>query len=284
LQPGIHTIYFFAADGSDATSINQTRPSEAPESAVIGGIKAYQFLVNAPPVSAGFESDVSSRPNGDGVLLSNDIVQVRRFVSGLDTPSAQPNEFQRADTSPRATLGDGVLNSSDVVQTRRYVSALDPLTGAGGPTVAADPPLRAAIGGSIFGAKVEGQSLLRLASGKGGAVIIELESGREVAAVSFRIRYDESKLGKPEVSLGDLPDGAVLTVNDTVEGELTILIDSSSSLGRVGKATRLIEILFQNGSADGSAKFDGVASVSDAFGNSIPVRYVRAAGSRAGSR
>ncbi|MBP9109480.1 MAG: hypothetical protein KBF83_07980, partial [Pyrinomonadaceae bacterium] len=223
----------------------------------------------------GSESDVSSRPNGDGVLLSNDIVQVRRFVSGLDTPSGQPNEFQRADASPRATLGDGLLNSADVVQTRRYVSGLDPLTGAGGPTVAADPPLRAVIDGSIFGAKSGRQSLLRLASGKGGAVGVELESGREVAAVSFRVRYDEAKLGKPVVSLGDLPDGAVLTVNDTVEGELMILIDSSSSLGRIGKATRLVEILFANSSADGSAKIDGEASVSDTLGNSVPVRYVR---------
>ncbi|MEO8072504.1 MAG: carboxypeptidase-like regulatory domain-containing protein, partial [Acidobacteriota bacterium] len=57
LQPGLHIIYFFATDGSDATSINPSRPQKekfgnsgfdmlAPESSsVIGGINAYLFLV-----------------------------------------------------------------------------------------------------------------------------------------------------------------------------------------------------------------------------------------------
>ena len=61
---GIHTLYFFAADGSDATSINPSRPSEekfaeglevfSPESsATIGGINAYQFLfAPAAPTAA----------------------------------------------------------------------------------------------------------------------------------------------------------------------------------------------------------------------------------------
>ena len=58
LQPGIHILYFFATDGSDATSINPTRPSEekfdegndnlTPDSSpIIGGINAYVFLVAA---------------------------------------------------------------------------------------------------------------------------------------------------------------------------------------------------------------------------------------------
>ena len=269
LQPGTHIVYFYATDGSDATSINPDRPSDAPESsAVIGGINAYLFLVNAPPVSTGFESDVSSRPNGDGSLLSNDIVQQRRFVSGLDTPSANPNEFQRADASPRATLGDGLLTSADVVQARRYVSGLDPLTDAGGPTVAADPGLRADIGGSVFGEKI-GQGLLRLSSGKDGAVFVELDSGRKVAAVSFRVRYDAAKLGRPLVSLGDMPAGAVLTVNDTVDGELTILIDSAGRLGRAGKAFRLVGISFEKDAGAGSVKLIGTPSVSDLFGNEV---------------
>ena len=272
LQPGIHTIYFFATDGSDATSINQARMSEAPESSpVIGGINAYQFLVNAPPVLLGFEGDLATRPNGDGSLLSNDIVQQRRFVSGLDTPSANPNEFQRSDTSPRSTLGDGLLTSTDVVQSRRYVSGLDPQTDAGGPPVAAArPSLAAEIGGSLFGSKFGQQSLLRLSSGKGGAVV-ELESGGEVAAVSFTVRYDAVKLGKPVVSLGNLPEGAVLTVNDRVEGELTILIDSAGPLGLKGQVLRLVELSFQKGSPDSLFHLDGGMSVSDLYGNDVPV-------------
>jgi len=192
---------------------------------------------------------------------------MRRFVAGLDTVNGATNEFQRADSAPRTTLGDGVINSSDVVQARRYAAGLDGLTNAGGPTVAADPGLRAIIGGSLFGAKVEGQGLLRLASWKDGAVVVELEAGREVAAVSFRLTYDAA-LGKPVVSLGDLPDGAVLTVNDTVEGELTVLVDSAVPLGARGKALRLVEIGFEK-KAVGSVELIGVPSASDLFGNEV---------------
>ncbi|MEO8071918.1 MAG: carboxypeptidase regulatory-like domain-containing protein [Acidobacteriota bacterium] len=64
LQNGVHIIYFFATDGSDATSINPARPFEknfdnrgfdilAPESSpIIGGINAYLFLVAPAPVTA----------------------------------------------------------------------------------------------------------------------------------------------------------------------------------------------------------------------------------------
>ncbi len=225
------------------------------------------FAITAP---AGSEGDVAPRPNGDGQMVSGDVVQARRFVAGLDTINAATNEFQRADSAPRSTFGDGALSSADVVQARRYAAALDPPTNAGGPTVAADPGLRAVIGGSLFRATVEGQGLLRLASGKGGAVFVELVSSSEVAAVSFRLNYDAA-LGKPLVSLGDVPDGAVLTVNDSVEGEITILIDSAGPLGDSGKILRLVKISFANESANGAVELDGEASVSDLFGNEVRV-------------
>ncbi len=217
----------------------------------------------------GFEGDIAPRPNGDGVVLATDVTQIRRFATGLDTINPATNELQRADSAPRDSGGDGLVNSGDVVQTRRYAAGLDPLTNSGGPTTAADEQLRAVIGGSIFGAKVQEFNEVRLVSGKGGAVVVELESVRDVAAVSFRMRYDAAKLGKPVVSLGDLPEGVVLTVNDTVEGELTILIDSAGSLGSIGKALRLVEISFANGAADSLVEFDGVASLSDLLGNDV---------------
>ncbi|MEJ7862326.1 MAG: Calx-beta domain-containing protein, partial [Pyrinomonadaceae bacterium] len=40
--------------------------------------------INAAP---SYEGDVSPRPNGDGVVQSSDVVQVRRFQNGTDTPS-----------------------------------------------------------------------------------------------------------------------------------------------------------------------------------------------------
>jgi hypothetical protein len=83
--------------------------------------------------AAGFEADTSPRPNGDTNILSDDVVQIRRFFNGTDTPSTTPNEFQRADSSPIATRGDGQILSDDVVQTRRYQNGSDAKQPAGGP-------------------------------------------------------------------------------------------------------------------------------------------------------
>ncbi len=55
---------------------------------------------------AGFEGDTAPRPNGDGVILSTDVTQIRRFAAGLDFVSPATNEFQRADSAPRSTSGD----------------------------------------------------------------------------------------------------------------------------------------------------------------------------------
>ncbi|MEQ1923641.1 MAG: hypothetical protein ABL952_14130, partial [Pyrinomonadaceae bacterium] len=224
----------------------------------------------ATPTPVGFEADVAPRSNGDGAILSTDVTQIRRFVSGLDMPSTEPNEFQRTDSAPRSTLGDGALNSSDVVQARRYAGGLDPLTAAGGPAVAADPPLRASIGGELFGNKVCSLSFLSMGRVRDGVFEVDLAAVGEVAGVSFRLRYD-TKMGRPVVRLGDGIGDAVLTVNDSVEGELTVLIDSAGAIGSVGKEFRLVQISFGDGSADGMVVFDGEPSVADVFGNEVRV-------------
>ncbi|MGB4990292.1 MAG: choice-of-anchor Q domain-containing protein, partial [Pyrinomonadaceae bacterium] len=41
----------------------------------------------APSAGAGFEGDVAPRPNGNGSVISGDVIQMRRFATGLDTPS-----------------------------------------------------------------------------------------------------------------------------------------------------------------------------------------------------
>ena len=67
---------------------------------------------------------------------------------------------------------------------------------------------------------------------------------------------------------GELPDGAVVTVNDSVEGELTILIDSA---GPLGKSLRLVSIGFEKNATERLIEFDGAASLSDGNGNAVPV-------------
>ncbi len=101
LQPGIHILYFFAADGSDATSINPRPSGEkyndrfdtfAPQSsAIIGGINAYLFLV------APIDPTAASVTVGGRVLSSagRGLAQARVTMTdrGGETRSAQTNAF-----------------------------------------------------------------------------------------------------------------------------------------------------------------------------------------------
>jgi YVTN family beta-propeller protein len=75
LTPGVHIIYFFASDGSDATSINPARADFDPESAnapesslVIGGINAYLFAI--APTTTAASASIGGRvvqANGRGI-------------------------------------------------------------------------------------------------------------------------------------------------------------------------------------------------------------------------
>ncbi|MEQ1642814.1 MAG: S8 family serine peptidase, partial [Pyrinomonadaceae bacterium] len=152
------------------------------------------------PGGMGFEGDVSPRPDGDGLLTSTDVIQVRRFATGLDTPSVGTNEAQRADCAPLATNGDGNIASGDVVQTRRFATGLDPLTNAGGMVFANGGELRAEIGGSLFGAKLSDENGLRLRANSAGGIAIDLIGLNNIAAVSFVLEYDPA-LGRPHVNL-----------------------------------------------------------------------------------
>ena len=85
------------------------------------------------------------------------------------------------------------------------------------------------------------------------------------------MRYDPA-LGGVVVLAGDLPEGAVVTVNDTVAGELTVLIDSDRPLG---KSLRLVSIGFEKNATDRVIEFYGAASLSDVLGNAVPVEWMR---------
>ncbi len=103
LTKGIHTIYYFATDGSDATSINpfagddrgfgakNFEDSPVPQlSPVTGGIGAMQFLVGNPLPPTAAAATVSGRiltPDGAGlakasVILTDSNGNSRTAVSG----------------------------------------------------------------------------------------------------------------------------------------------------------------------------------------------------------
>lgn len=94
---------------------------------------ASGFWTVNPFAGQGFEADVAPRNAGDGVVLSNDVIQIQRFQIGLDQPD-QANELQRADSAPFASRGDEIVQSNDVVQAQRYQIGLDALQSAAGPS------------------------------------------------------------------------------------------------------------------------------------------------------
>lgn len=231
----------------------------------------------SPTPGGGFEGDVAPRNNGDGIVLTGDVVQMRRFATGLDTPNPAFNELQRADSAPRSTFGDGIINSGDVTQSRRYATGLDPLTPAAGPTAfGALDGIQHAINAAY--AKVFGRIAgigEAVAGDRSITVPIEIVPQGDEAAVCFTIEYDPDLVSAPRVELGDaFPAGAVLTVNDTQKGRLTILVDSALPMDLSKSPRRIAVIVFESdiGQGSSSVKFPGTLrelSVSDAYGNEL---------------
>ncbi|MEQ1643954.1 MAG: right-handed parallel beta-helix repeat-containing protein, partial [Pyrinomonadaceae bacterium] len=249
-----------------------------------GNSSEFTPAVTAPG-GLGFEGDVTPRPNGDGNMLSTDITQMRRFVSGLDTPNPSTNEAQRIDCAPRSTFGDGIMNSSDVVQGRRYVSGLDVLTPAGGP---------ASRGGSVpesvfIPSRDSGmdpfQRELRIGEPQfrrsSVLVPIELASHGNEVAMSFTLEYDPDIFSNPRISLGKFaPAGSTLTVNSTEPGRIGILIDSSNAMIASSLPLSIVSVSFDaKEEASGEAPIYLTGSlaakgISDAFGNSLSTTYL----------
>ncbi|MBK6725348.1 MAG: right-handed parallel beta-helix repeat-containing protein [Acidobacteria bacterium] len=250
-----------------------------------GNSSEFAPTVIAPGGAPGFEADVAPRPNGDGNMLSTDITQMRRFVSGLDTPNPATNEAQRIDCAPRSTFGDGIVNSSDVVQGRRYVSGLDVMTPAGGPAsrVGSVPesifvPNRDS-GGDLFQRELSiGEPEFRRST---VIVPIELTSQGNEVAMSFTVEYDPSVLANPRITLGRFaPAGSTLTVNTNEPGRIGILIDSANAMTASAVPLNIATVFFEvKGEASGEAPIYLTGSlaatgISDALGNSLPTKYL----------
>ncbi len=235
------------------------------------------------PGGAGFENDVSPRTDGDGVVLTGDVVQMRRFVANLDQVNPATNEFQRADAAPRSTFGDGILGTGDVVQARRYATVLDPLTPAGGPTVPipAPPPFSMLdeVYAYFFGREMRiGKAELDQTT---LSVPIEMTAVGDEAAIGFTLEYNASRLGNPRVSLGDgIAEDAVLTLNLNESGRIGILVDSATALTMSKGSTRFLVVTFDvlvDGGNEGTISFvDSVVgrSVSDAWGEPAAMRWI----------
>ncbi len=210
------------------------------------------------PTPYGFEGDVAPRNLGDGTVDSTDVTQERRFVTGLDTPDPNTNEFQRADAAPFATLGDAAIDSSDVIQVRRYTTGLDPMTPAGGPTGQGNAPESLIENNgqkaekSIVGSQIEAAANRELrvmpATGRRGETVtvpIQMKLERDEVAVAFTLEYDDSRLTNPRVTLGSgLPSSAYLTTNTTQPGKIGILVDAEEPFSSTPRTIRIVYITF----------------------------------------
>lgn len=208
--------------------------------------------------AAGFEADTSPRMNGDTNILSDDVVQIRRFLNRTDTPSTTPNEFQRADSSPIGTRGDGALDTTDVVQTRRYQNGSDAKQPAGGPTVPSGgpPALTAEFNQSGDESKTpEGnrrEVRVENASGSAGQTVtvnIRVNAGGE-AEYGFILNYDSSVLSNPVIGAGNA-GASVRSCNIATAGQINCSVggflnnqigSSDAGIGEIGAGNNQILI------------------------------------------
>jgi endonuclease G len=166
-------------------------------------------------VSNSYEADVSARPNGDGSILSNDVVQIRKFLNGTDIPDQTTNEFQRADSSPFDTRGDGRIFTDDVVQARRYQNGTNPKQIASGPmTLNANRTMVDELFGGLTKTIVENalsgvNRELRVESttasaGQTVTVNIRVDAAGDEAEYAFTLSYDQTKLSNPVFGAGNV--------------------------------------------------------------------------------
>jgi uncharacterized protein (TIGR03437 family) len=172
------------------------------------------------------EGDVSPRPNGNGTISVADWVQVGRFSTSLDVPSAG-SEFQRADCAPRSTLGDGKITVADWVQAGRYSVGLDPWLQAGGPTSAqaTESASLNAVRQSASSHRVMRMVAAQLRRGERGTVEVEFEASGDESGVAFTINFDPSAMSFIDAIAEQIPNaGLVVNLRKKYEGRVAIAL------------------------------------------------------------
>jgi hypothetical protein len=226
---------------------------------------------------------VAPRPNGDGLLLSPDVIIERQFVVGLQTPNG--NEFVRADCAPRGTHGDGVLTSGDTIQVRRYVAGLDPMDQVPGTIEALRPLYDQWDKPSMYLKSLWTPRVVRVVQAEqspAGKVVLYIGMNRQgdEAAAAFTLGFDPVRLSNPQVSLApSSSSGTMLTANTSKsdEGQLAVLVDADEALadGQIvsitfdvmgGTAGETTPVTFTDAITQGST--------ADAEGNLLPTRFV----------
>ncbi len=221
--------------------------TNAPIIRAMSDVEAYPLSSTWPngivQVTAGYEADVSPRPNGtnDGTVALTDWVQIGRFAANLDT-STTTGEFQRADCAPRDIRGDGILTVADWVQAGRYYIGFDAVQLSGG-------PLSKATNTSFFGTSITsaskgatseiptesvgiaGSRQLTIQDatfnrGTTGSVSVILQAFGNENALGFSAHFDPTVLRYVGAQLGPNAAGATLMVNTKIatNGEIGVAL------------------------------------------------------------
>ncbi|MHB9109636.1 MAG: S8 family serine peptidase [Armatimonadota bacterium] len=209
LDSGVINIAYLnvdAQDGLAGLSYGQGLPLNFAES----DLSAYPALAFND-----YEADAAPSPDGDGTVTGEDLTQIGRYATGLESMPAG-REFLRADCQPLATLGDGVIDAADLVQAGRYAAGLDPLTEAGGP---ASPASAAAAGssgdqGALARAPQREMALSRttLRRGQTGTVTLTFKALGNECALGCTLNFDPTAL-RFVSAVG--AEGTTMLLNDT---------------------------------------------------------------------
>jgi hypothetical protein len=175
--------------------------------------------------SQGYESDVSPRPTGtgDGSVDADDLFQIGRFIAKLDTPTLMVNEFQRADSAPRATFGNGKLTAADLAQAARYAAGLDPSTPAAGAVV------QSSFTDRLFDGAKFGPSTVRIVGGQtspGAQIVVKVEVDADGTenAMSFTLNYDATRIAPAFAEPGTDAQAGMIFANTSVPGTIGVVI------------------------------------------------------------
>lgn len=248
----------FSVDGTVGQAVAGTTSVGAPFSVASG------FWTFNPFAGFGIEADVAPRNGGDGVVQSNDVVQVQRFQIGLDLPF-QTNELQRADSAPFSSRGDNLLQSNDVVQTQRYQIGLETLQNAAGPgalieSIAQNETFKneerstpeiifserqKSLSGKTSSASAAPR-LLRIqnASGSPGqqvVVNILTDAMGDESAYGFRVSYNQAILTNPTTAIGTA--GGSRLCNTATAGQINCSVNNFLNNNPMSSTDQIGEIL-----------------------------------------
>jgi hypothetical protein len=239
---------------------------------------AYQGCANIAIGSAGYEADVTPRPNGknNGSISITDWVQVGRFAARLDI-AANGGEFQRGDCAPRETRGDGDIGISDWVQAGRYAAGLEAPQTAGGPTAASGLALTdRADASSAVETSVHDRPLrvvnTTLQRGQTGAVAIEIEAVGDENALGLSLEFDLAAFNFVSASAGEELENPLLNVNSNQAANGRVGLALALPAGKTLKAGKQTLLVVRFAVPAGS----GIASTALRFGDQ-PIRRQLAA-------